>query len=75
MKATDAIYCVDHIYNLTVAGSGDGNVLVYDNDSGECLYGFGAMSKGAVRCMQMNETKNKLVVCGDDFSPFLLKFD
>jgi hypothetical protein len=51
MKATDAIYCVDHIYNLTVAGSGDGNVLVYDNDSGECLYGFGAMSKGAVRCM------------------------
>lgn len=39
MKATDAIYCVDSIYNLTIAGSGDGNILVYDNDNGNCLYG------------------------------------
>lgn len=34
MKATDAIFAVDSIYNLTVAGSGDGNVFVYDNDNG-----------------------------------------
>jgi hypothetical protein len=39
MKATDAIFAVDTIYNLTIGGSGDGNVFVYDNDSGECLYG------------------------------------
>jgi hypothetical protein len=75
MKAPDAIFCIDIIYNLTIAGCGDGNILVYDNDSGECLYGFGAMSKGAVRCMQMNDQKNKLVVCGDDFCPFLINFD
>lgn len=34
MKATDAVFAVDTIYNVTVAGCGDGNVLVYDNDSG-----------------------------------------
>lgn len=61
MKATDAVFSVDTIYNVTVAGSGDGNVLVYDNDSGQCLYAlnnnfiirFGAMTKGGVRCMQI----------------------
>lgn len=51
MKASDGVFCIDHIYNLTIAGCGDGNVLVFDNDSGECLYGFGAMNKGVVRCM------------------------
>jgi hypothetical protein len=40
MKATDAIYCVDPLYNLTIAGSGDGNVFAYDNDTGKCLYGY-----------------------------------
>ena len=55
MKASDAIYCTYPIYSrkniflvvkkdMTIAGSGDGNVLVYDNDSGKCLYGFGAMT-------------------------------
>jgi hypothetical protein len=51
MKAKDAVFSVEHIYNLTVAGCGDGNILVYDNDTGECLYGYGAMTKGSVRCM------------------------
>lgn len=46
MKATEAVFCVEHIYNMTIAGCGDGNILVFDNDSGECLYGFGAMNKG-----------------------------
>jgi len=49
MKATDAIFCLQPLHNLTIAGSGDGNVLCYDNDTGKCLYGFGAMSKGCVR--------------------------
>lgn len=27
------------IYNLTIAGCADGNICVYDNDTGKCLYG------------------------------------
>lgn len=40
---------------MTIAGCGDGNILFYDNDSGECLYGFGAMNKGCVREMKIND--------------------
>lgn len=39
MKTSDAVYCIQPVYNLTVAGVGDGNVLTYDNDTGKCLYG------------------------------------
>lgn len=49
MKAKDAVFAIETMYNMTIAGCGDGNILVYDNDSGECLYGFGAMNKGCVR--------------------------
>ena len=39
MKATDAVYCLETVYNLSIAGCGDGNVLCFDNDNGKCLYG------------------------------------
>ena len=39
MKTTDAVYCMETIHNLTLAGTGDGNILCYDNDTLECLYG------------------------------------
>jgi WD40 repeat protein len=41
LKASEAIFDIDLVYNLTVAGLGDGNVMVYDNDTCECLYGLG----------------------------------
>ncbi|KAL4459982.1 hypothetical protein ABPG74_003508 [Tetrahymena malaccensis] len=74
MKATDAVFCIETIYNLTVAGCGDGNVLCFENDTGKCLYGFGAMSQGVVRCMKINENSTKLVACGDDFSPMVISY-
>lgn len=55
MKATDSLFSLDSIGSLTVAGSGDGNIFVYDNDTGKCLYGFGAMNQGAVRNLKINE--------------------
>lgn len=55
MKGTDAVFAVETIGTLTVTGSGDGNVFVYDNDTGKCLYGFGAMTKGGIRCIQITD--------------------
>ena len=59
MKATDAVYCLQPMYNLTIAGTGDGNVYAYDNDSGKCLYGFGAMQKGVVRLIRATDDCSK----------------
>lgn len=39
MKASDAVFCLKNLGNLTLAGTGDGNVECYDNDTGKCLYG------------------------------------
>ncbi|CAD8102273.1 unnamed protein product [Paramecium primaurelia] len=74
MKAKDAVFSIETIYNMTIAGCGDGNVLFYDNDSGQCLYGFGAMNKGCVRQLKINDNKTKLVAIGDDFSPMVLQY-
>jgi len=37
------------MHNLLIAGCADGNMLVYDTNNGECLYGYGVMKKGEVR--------------------------
>ncbi|EGR32849.1 WD40 repeat protein [Ichthyophthirius multifiliis] len=87
MKATDMVYCLQTIYNLTLAGCGDGNILCFENDHGKSLYGFGAMSKGVVRSMKINDKSTKyffffiiqqqfkrLVAIGDDFSPFVISY-
>lgn len=39
MQTSDAVFSLETVYNLTVAGCGDGNIVVFDNDNGECLYG------------------------------------
>lgn len=39
-QTSDAVFSLEMVYNLTVAGCGDGNLIIFDNDSGECLYGF-----------------------------------
>jgi len=39
MKASDAVFCVETFDDITVAGTGDGNILAYDNNTSECLYG------------------------------------
>lgn len=42
MQTTDAVFCGESIENLIIAGCGDGNILAFDIDSAECLYGYGA---------------------------------
>lgn len=74
MKCSDAAFTMVCPYNLTAVGCGDGNLLVFDNDTQECLYGFGVMSKGAVHAIALSDDKSKLVVCGDDPTSLLMKF-
>jgi hypothetical protein len=41
MQTTDAVFCGEALENLIIVGCGDGNILCFDIDSGECLYGYG----------------------------------
>ena len=75
MESTSPVHCVETIHNLTIAGAEDGNVLAYDNDLQECLWGyiiedfrdinnenmntFGAMESGAVKEIQITTDKRK----------------
>lgn len=47
------------------SGGGTGNILVHDLTHGRCLYGLGATSNGAPRCISLVGTQ-RLVVAGDD---------
>ena len=39
LKCEDSAITLLTVFNLTVVGCSDGNVLVFDNDTQECLYG------------------------------------
>lgn len=40
MKATDVVYSIETVNNLIAAGCGDGNLVLFDGDTQECLYGY-----------------------------------
>lgn len=74
MKASDAVFCVETFEDITIAGTGDGNILAYDNNTSECLYGYGVMKQGGVRLIQKTDDLTRLVAVGDDPEPMLLYY-
>ena len=42
MNSTDAVFCGEVLENLILVGCGDGNILCFNLDNNECLYGYGA---------------------------------
>lgn len=71
----DMIFAMEHVDDVTILGTGGGNILAYDNSTGECLYGFGVMKKGVCRLLGMNKEKTRLVCAGEDENAMLLAFD
>ena len=67
MTTTDAVFCGNLIKNtqLLIVGCGDGNILAFDLDKDECLYGYGADQVGAVHCMAVTEDQSALITGGD----------
>jgi WD40 repeat protein len=75
MNATDAVFCGEVVDNLIVAGCGDGNILVFDSKKGgECLYGFGADSVGALHCLKVTADRKSIVTGGDSGQALKLNF-
>lgn len=46
-------------------GCADGNMLAYDLDSFECLYGYGCDSKGSINCIKILPDQFKIITAGD----------
>lgn len=71
----DMLFAMEHVDDVTIVGTGGGNILAYDNKTGECLYGFGVMKKGVCRLLGLNKNKNRLACAGQDDNAMLLEFD
>jgi WD40 repeat protein len=66
MPTTDAVFCGKIINNnLAITGCGDGNILAFDLDKDQCIYGYGADQMGAVHCMAVTEDMSSLITGGD----------
>jgi WD40 repeat protein len=74
MNTTDAVFCGEVLQNLVIVGCGDGNILCFDLDSNQCLFGFGADEKGAVHCMAINDERDALITGGDSGQALCLNF-
>ena len=56
----DVITCLRLADDIAVSGSGNGNVLVHNLETGKCLYGMNITEKDAVSCLEI-VAPNKLV--------------
>lgn len=54
LQTTDAVFCGKVVENLAVVGCGDGNILVYNLDTQDCQFGFGADAAGPVHCLEVS---------------------
>ena len=64
-KTMDSVYCGDIYENFCIFGCGDGNIMAYSVDTMECLYGYGADSVGAVKCIKIFPEVGRIVTGGD----------
>lgn len=71
----DMLFAMEQVEDVTIVGTGGGNILAYDNYSGECLYGFGVMKKGVCRLLGLNKNRTRLACAGEDDNAMLLCFD
>jgi WD40 repeat protein len=74
LKTTDAVFCGQVIQNLILVGCGDGNILGFNSDDNQCLYGYGADQAGAVHCMAVDDHATCLVTGGDSGQGLIINF-
>jgi WD40 repeat protein len=74
MNTTDAVFCGEVLQNMIIVGCGDGNVLSFNMDNSECLYGYGADSAGAIHCLAINDDCDCLITGGDSGQALCINF-
>ena len=74
MKTTDSIFCGDVYDSFIAVGCGDGNLLTYNIDTFECLFGYGAENNGGVKFVKILPDKRKIITSGDSGQGLQLVF-
>ena len=75
MTSTSSILCGESFENILILGCADGNILVYNTLTQECLFGYGADNQGGVNCLTTALNHHKLITGGESGVPLLLSFD
>ena len=75
LQATGAVLCGELMEDLFVAGCADGNLLVYDIEMEDCLFGFGGDSQGGVNALAISSDRTRLISGGQSGVPLLLNFN
>lgn len=65
LKTADSVFCGDLCEHFLAVGCGDGNLLGYDIDTMECLFGYGCEKKGGMRIVKILPQKKKIITAGD----------
>lgn len=75
ITSTSSILCGEAFQDILVVGCADGNILVYDTSTSECLFGYGADNQGGVNCLTTALNHRKLVTGGENGVPLLINFE
>ena len=74
MKSTDKILKSDILGSILITGCQDGNLLCYNIDLMECIWGYCCVKKGGVKFCNIINEKNKIVTIGEDGESLILNF-
>jgi len=74
MNAPGQILCGELFENLVAVGCSDGNVIVFNTDTEEATFGFGADNQGGINCLATTPGRRKLITGGDSGVPLLISF-
>lgn len=65
LKTSDAVFCGDIFENVLAVGCGDGNLICYNLDTFECLFGYGCEKKGGIKFVKFVPNKKRIITAGD----------
>ena len=66
--------CGDIYNNILFCGCVDGNMLAFNLDTMECMYGYGADPKGSCDVIKYFESQNCIVAGGESGQLLKIKF-
>ncbi len=74
MKSTDQILKADILGSILITGCQDGNLLCYNIDLMECIWGYCCVKKGGIKFCNIIKEKNKIITIGENNQGLLLNF-